>query len=213
MQQLELIPVPPPPPTPTKPPSPPHTHQLTIIITSLYLGTFLVALDTTILGTILPAITSNFHALDHLAWYGSAYLLALTALQPLCGKVYKVFDVKLVYLGSLGVFEGMYIRQCFTSMEVEMQIQIRANKMLVGSTLCAAAPSSTLFILGRAVAGIGAAGLMQGSFAVIVKTVPLSRRPFFFGLFVSAFGASIGIGPVLGGLLADRGVWRWCFWM
>ena len=84
---------------------------------------------------------------------------------------------------------------------------------VVGSIMCAAAPSSLVFIIGRAVAGCGAAGLMQGSFAIVVKTVPLSRRPFYFGLFVSAFGVSIGIGPVLGGTLADHGIWRWCFWM
>lgn len=85
--------------------------------------------------------------------------------------------------------------------------------MVVGSTLCAAAPSSLVFIVGRAVAGCGAAGLMQGSFAIITKTVPLSQRPIYFGLFVSAFAVNIGIGPVLGGTLADRGMWRWCFWM
>jgi MFS family permease len=60
-----------------------------------------------------------------------------------------------------------------------------------------------MFIAGRAVAGSGAAGLMQGSFAIVTKTVPLLRRPFFFELFVSALGVSIGIGPVLGGFLAD----------
>jgi MFS family permease len=70
-----------------------------------------------------------------------------------------------------------------------------------------------MFIAGRAVAGSGAAGLMQGSFAIVTKTVPLSQRPFFFGLFISAFGVSIVIGPALGGFLADRGICRWCLWM
>ena len=86
-----------------KPPSKPH---LILIVTSLYLGTFLVALDTIILNPILLTITKTFHALDHLAWYGSAYLLALTALQPTLGKLYKVGDVKVLYLVSVRVFEG-----------------------------------------------------------------------------------------------------------
>lgn len=163
-------------------------HNLFLIIPSLYLGTFLVALDTTIINTALPAITSHFHSLSHLAWYSSAYLLALTALQPTFGKLYKSFDTKTLYLISIIIFE-------------------------IGSILCAAAPSSIVFILGRAVAGCGAAGLMQGSFAIVVKTVASSKRPFYFGLFVSAFGVSTGVGPVLGGWFADRGVWRWCFWM
>lgn len=80
--------------------------KLFIIIGSLYLGTFLVALDTTIIGTAVPAITAEFHALDDLAWYGSAYLLALTALQPTFGKLYKVVHTKRLYLGCIAVFES-----------------------------------------------------------------------------------------------------------
>lgn len=81
-------------------------RTLFIILGSLYLGTFLVALDTTIIGTALYAITDEFHALDHLAWYGTAYLLTFTALQPTFGKLYKVVDTKLMYLVSIAVFEG-----------------------------------------------------------------------------------------------------------
>jgi MFS family permease len=88
------------------PPKPPPKPHLILIITSLYLGTFLVALDTIILNPILLTITQTFHAIDHLAWYGSAYLLALTALQPTLGKLYKVGNVKALYLVSVGVFEG-----------------------------------------------------------------------------------------------------------
>ncbi|KAI4922198.1 hypothetical protein J4E90_000626 [Alternaria incomplexa] len=85
--------------------STPKAHVI-LIVTSLYLGTFLVALDTIILNPILLTIIKTFHVLDHLAWYGSAYLLALTALQPTLGKLYKVGDVKMLYLVSVGVFEG-----------------------------------------------------------------------------------------------------------
>jgi hypothetical protein len=68
-----------------------------------------------------------------------------------------------------------------------------------------------MFISGQAVAGYGAAGLVQGSFGIVTKTVPLSERPFFFRVFVSAFDMSISIGPVLGDTLAHRGIWRWSF--
>ena len=82
------------------------SRLLFIVIGSLYLGTFLVALDTTIIGTAVPAITTEFHALDEIAWYGSSYLLALTALQPTLGKLYKVVNTKLLYLASIAMFEG-----------------------------------------------------------------------------------------------------------
>jgi MFS family permease len=122
-------------------------------------------------------MTTSFHALSDLAWYSSAYVITLTALQPTFGKLYKVLDMKSLYLASITVFE-------------------------VGCVLCPASPFSLAFILGRT----GVAGLMQGSFAIVTKTVPLSKRPFYFGLFVSAFGVSIGVGPVMGGILANWGI-------
>ena len=79
--------------------------RLFIVIGSLYLGTFLVALDTTIIGTAIPAITTDFHALDAIVWYGSGYLLTLTALQPTFGKLYKVINTKLLYLCCIAIFE------------------------------------------------------------------------------------------------------------
>lgn len=105
-------PTPPYSPSPSRLPQPhspsrTHHHHLFLLISSLYLGTFLVALDTTILGTVLPALTTTFHSLDDLAWYGSAYLLTLTALQPTFGKLYKVLDTKGLYLASIVAFEGM----------------------------------------------------------------------------------------------------------
>jgi MFS family permease len=82
------------------------SKKLVVVIVSLYMGTFLVALDTMIIGTALPAITTDFQALDDLAWYGSAYLLTFTALQPTFGKLYKVLDTKFLYLSSIALFEG-----------------------------------------------------------------------------------------------------------
>lgn len=80
-----------------------------IIIGSLFLGTFLLALDTTIIGTAIPSITSDFQTLDDIAWYGSGYLLTLTALQPTFGKLYTLLNIKHVYLACILVFEGDYL--------------------------------------------------------------------------------------------------------
>ena len=79
--------------------------------------------------------------------------------------------------------------------------------------LCAVAPSSAIFITGRALAGIGAAGLIQGAFGTITKIVPLEKRPAYIGVVVSTFGISACASPVLGGALTDARGWEWCFWM
>jgi hypothetical protein len=82
--------------------------SLTIITLSLALGTFLVALDTMIIGIAVPSITSEFKSLDKIAWYGSAYLLTTTALQPSFGKLYTQYNAKTIYLFCVVLFEGKY---------------------------------------------------------------------------------------------------------
>ena len=80
--------------------------RLALIIFPLCLGTLLVAIDNTIIAVAIPKISSTFKALDQVAWYGSGYLLTVTAFQPTFGKLYKYFNVKLTYLVSIGIFEG-----------------------------------------------------------------------------------------------------------
>ena len=81
-------------------------YRLYSLLVSLMLGTMLVAIDNTIIGVAVPKITTEFKALDDVGWYSSAYLIAVTALQPTYGKVYKHFDVKVIYLAAIIVFEG-----------------------------------------------------------------------------------------------------------
>lgn len=69
-------------------------------------GTMLVAVDNTIIGVAVPKITTDFRALGDIGWYSSAYLIAVTALQPTYGKVYQNFNVKTIYLAAIVVFEG-----------------------------------------------------------------------------------------------------------
>ncbi|KAL8921809.1 MAG: hypothetical protein Q9208_005566 [Pyrenodesmia sp. 3 TL-2023] len=155
---------------------------------SLSLGTLLVAIDNTIIGIAIPQISTEFDALDDIGWYGSAYLLTVTALQPTFGNIYKHFDIKITYIVSVIVFE-------------------------VGSILCAAAPNSYTFIIGRAVAGAGSAGIFQGALVIIGYITPLEKRPLYLGIVVSAFGIATCFGPILGGVLTAEATWRWCFWI
>ncbi|KAI9691805.1 MAG: hypothetical protein M1822_007877 [Bathelium mastoideum] len=166
----------------------PSGLKLAVLSFGLCLAIFVVALDNTIIATAIPRITSVFDSLDDVGWYGSAYLLTTTSLQPSFGKVYTYMDVKYTYLAALVIFE-------------------------VGSVLCAAATSSKMLIVGRAVAGAGAAALFSGGMTIIGFAVPLRKRPFYIALLSSMFGISSIVGPILGGALTDRVTWRWCFWI
>ena len=81
-------------------------YRLYLLLISLMLGTMLVAIDNTIIGVAVPRITTDFDALGDIGWYSSAYLIAVTALQPTYGKIYQNFDVKVTYLATIVVFEG-----------------------------------------------------------------------------------------------------------
>ena len=102
-----------------------HITGLPLILTMIALcaGMFCFALDITIIATAIPRITDEFHALQDIGWYGSAYLLTTCALQLPFGKVYGFFNPKWVFLGSLFIFE-------------------------VGSAICGAAPNSVALIVG-----------------------------------------------------------------
>lgn len=88
-----------------------NAHYLTgwrlgIVITCLFFGSFLIALDTNIINVALPQISSDFRALDDVAWYGTGYLLTVTAFQPVYGCFYRLFPTDIVYRLSIIIFEG-----------------------------------------------------------------------------------------------------------
>ncbi|KAK5662036.1 hypothetical protein OQA88_10148 [Cercophora sp. LCS_1] len=162
--------------------------KLILIIASLCLAVFLVALDQTIIAPALGAITGEFSSVKDIGWYGAAYLLSTTALQPTYGSVYRMFSVKWTYLTAVFIFE-------------------------VGSLVCALAPTSNAFIVGRAVAGMGTAGLFSGSVVILSYTLPLRQRPAAFGLIGAMWGIASVAGPLLGGAFTDHVTWRWCFYV
>lgn len=53
------------------------------------------------LATAIPSITSDFHRLDDVSWYGSAYLLTEMSFQPTFGRLYSLYDAKAMYLVSI----------------------------------------------------------------------------------------------------------------
>jgi MFS family permease len=80
--------------------------RLAVVIACLFFGSFLIAIDTNIINVAVPRISSDFHSLQDVAWYGTAYLVALTALQPIYGSFYKFFHTDVVYRISIFIFEG-----------------------------------------------------------------------------------------------------------
>ncbi|KAG9589828.1 MFS general substrate transporter, partial [Aureobasidium melanogenum] len=162
--------------------------NLITVISGLILAIFLVSLDSAIVATAIPYVTAEFKSAGDTAWYGSAYTLATCALQPIAGKLYAKFSIKTMFLIFMALFE-------------------------IGSLVCATAPNAVGLIVGRAIAGAGAAGCTTGAFSIVAVSVRLPRRTTYLSALQSIFGIGIMLGPLLGGVLTQRVTWRWCFYI
>ncbi|KAM0159066.1 hypothetical protein ACHAQE_000771 [Botrytis cinerea] len=79
----------------------PHGLKLVVILAALCLAVFLVALDQTIIATAIPKITDQFNSIQDIGWYGSAYLLTTTALQPTFGRAVAGIGVGGLFSGAI----------------------------------------------------------------------------------------------------------------
>ncbi|KIH91481.1 tetracycline efflux protein [Sporothrix brasiliensis 5110] len=91
-------------------------------------------------------------------------------------------------------------------------IQAALVIMMVGSALCTAAPKSTfaVLLLGRAIQGLGCAGLNVVVRVILLDRVSLRENAKNWSIFSFTAGMSYGVGPVVGGALTNVN-WRWCF--
>jgi EmrB/QacA subfamily drug resistance transporter len=163
-------------------------RRILVVVSGLMLVMLLASLDQTIVSTALPTIVRELGGLEHLSWVVTAYLLAVTAVTPLYGKLGDLYGRKIVLQGALVLF-------------------------LAGSALCGLAQSMTELIVFRAIQGLGGGGLMVSAQAAIGDVVPPSERGKYSGLFGAVFGVSAIAGPLLGGFMTTHISWRSIFYV
>ncbi|KAK5089676.1 hypothetical protein LTR70_001534 [Exophiala xenobiotica] len=165
-----------------------HGLPLYLLIISLVLTVLIMALDISIVATAIPRITDTFDTISDIGWYGAAFIFTNSALQPMSGKIYTFFPMKQSFIIFIAVFE-------------------------LGSLLCATAVSSPMFIIGRAVAGLGSSGLVNGALSIVALAGPPDKRPLFMAIVMAVASAGQILGPLIGGALTEHASWRWCFYI
>ena len=158
------------------------------ILAAIMLALFLGALDQTIVGPVLPKISTQLNGVDFYTWVVTAYLVTSTAAIPVYGKLSDYFGRKPMLLIGIVLF-------------------------LIGSALSGLSQTMWQLILFRGVQGLGAGALFPISLAVIGDLFTPAERGKYQGLFGGVFGVAFLIGPFLGGVLTDNLSWHWIFFV
>lgn len=169
-------------------------RQIVTVMVGLMLGMFLASLDQTIVSTSIYTIANDLDGLSLQAWATTAYLITSTVSTPLYGKLSDIFGRRPLYLIAIAIF-------------------------LAGSLYAGSVHSMTELALARGVQGLGAGGLLALALTIIGDIVSLKDRAKYQGYFMSVFGISSVLGPVVGGAFAGSDNilgfdgWRWVFFI
>ena len=172
---------------PLKPAKPTHPNAILAICC---MSLLLIAMDVTIVNVALPDIERDLHAtVAQLQWVIDAYTLVLASLLMLSGSMSDRFGRRRVFQIGLALFS-------------------------LGSLLCSIAPNIHGLILFRGIQGIGASMLNPVALSIIANAFTVPRdRARAVGVWGAVAGASLALGPLIGGALTQTIGWRSIFWI
>jgi EmrB/QacA subfamily drug resistance transporter len=158
-------------------------------LAAVIVATFMLLLDITIVNVALPKIQADFKAtLADLQWVIDAYALGLAAFQLTAGSIADLRGRRLVFMTGLAVFT-------------------------VSSFLCGLAGSPTLLSVARAFQGLGGSMMFATSLALLAAAFVGRERGVAFGAWGATIGASVAVGPLIGGAITEGLGWQWIFFV
>ena len=159
------------------------------VLATVAIGTFMATLDSSIVNVALPTISGQFHSdLSTLQWVVSAYLLTITSLLPVFGRIADMFGRKRVYALGFIIFT-------------------------LGSVLCGFAQNIWFLVGTRVLQAVGASMLMSNSAAIITSIFPPKERGKALGLTGTVVALGSLTGPALGGIIIGLTSWRSIFFI
>lgn len=168
------------------------------VLLAIGIGTFMSALDGSVVNTLLPVISQSLNPqgangltsaqVAHVEWVITVYLLVLSGLLLSFGRLGDLRGHKIIYNLGFIIF-------------------------LVSSVLCGLAPTVNILIFFRAIQAIGAAMLSANSPAILTKNFPARQRGQALGMQATMTYLGLTVGPSLGGWIADQFSWRGVFYI
>lgn len=159
-----------------------------VVTAGVLTGTFLAALEATVVSTAMPTVISSLGGLSHYSWVFSAYLITATVTVPVWGKLSDLYGRRLLYQIGIAIF-------------------------LVGSVLSGLSVSMAQLIIFRALQGLGAGALVPLGLTIIGDIYAIKERARVQALFSGVWGLASVVGPVVGGFITDQLSWRWVFYL
>lgn len=161
-------------------------RQRVLVLVGILFTVTLAGIDNTVVSTVMPVAIGDLGGAELYAWAFAAYILATAVTMPIWGPGSDRWGRKRTFLLGLVVF-------------------------LLGSGLCAIAPTMPLFIAARVVQGIGAGATSSLPFIILGVVFPPEKRGRALGIVSSAWAISSVAGPLLGTLIVSTTTWRWAF--
>ena len=159
------------------------------VFAAVGIGTFMSAIDGSVVNTILPVLRQYFNtSVSTMEWTVVIYLLVVSSLLLIFGRLGDLGGHKRYFLAGFGIF-------------------------ILGSALCGFAPTQVFLILARAFQAIGSALLLANSPAILTATFPASQRGRALGLQATMTYLGLSVGPAFGGWLTQALGWRTVFYI
>ncbi|GME36490.1 Major facilitator superfamily [Neofusicoccum parvum] len=160
----------------------------TVIIASLGLIMFLQACNFSLLTTTQSAIAADLDAFEQVSWFTSAYLVPMSSITPLAGRLSQIFSPR----------SCIFVASVFFSL---------------GGLVTAFAPTVEWFLFGRALTGLGGAGILSLTIIIVLTVGGEKSRGLFLGVVNSIVTSGVSLGAVLGGAIEPNLGWRAVFWL